>query len=263
MISIVIRNKNEAKALAHVLSILTSLYAKDIGEIILVDNKSTDNSVTIAKKYGCKIVTISHFTYGKATNLGIKEAKNKYILLLSAHAVPIGLSFFKSAITCFEDNSHVAGVRFVNSFENYIRAHQNNYNIKKPLTHGLMTACAMINKSVWEAHKFDETLLANEDKHWSKIVIDNGFVIKDVAETFFYFAERTEASTLKRHKQETIAYYQLHEKKYPSYFKIIVASIYKITIVNLKSFFQNILKEFKILKLKFQIKNTLNKTGKK
>ncbi|WP_034057541.1 glycosyltransferase family 2 protein [Lacinutrix jangbogonensis] len=263
MISVVIRNKNEAKALAHVLSILTSLYSNDIGEIILVDNKSTDNSVLVAEKYGCKIVTISHFTYGKATNLGINEAKFKYVLLLSAHAIPIGSSFFKSAIASFENNSKVAGIRFVNSFENYIRAHKNDYQVKNPLKYGLMTACAMVNKSVWEEYKFDEALVASEDKYWSKTVVDHGFLIKDVAETFFYFARRTEVSNLNRFKHETIADYQLHGEKYSSYFKIVASSVYKMTIINMSSFFQNIYNELKFLKIKFQIKDTLNKTSKR
>jgi len=98
MISIVIRNKNEAKALENTLPILIKQYSDYFDEIILVDNNSIDNSIEIAKKYNCKVIVINDFTYGKALNLGIEKASNEHILLLSAHVLPIGASFFKSAL---------------------------------------------------------------------------------------------------------------------------------------------------------------------
>ena len=69
MFSIVIRNKNEAFYLNRVLHILTTIYSHDFDEIIIVDNNSTDDSLAVAKKYNCKVVNISNFTYGKAINL--------------------------------------------------------------------------------------------------------------------------------------------------------------------------------------------------
>ncbi len=48
MISVVIRNKNQSKALAFLLKNLTERYIDDIDEIIVIDNLSTDNSKEIA-----------------------------------------------------------------------------------------------------------------------------------------------------------------------------------------------------------------------
>ena len=66
-------------------------FTKDIKyEIIVVDNKSTDDSVEIIKSFGSKIKFIQSLSNGgfsKGNNLGLKEAKGKYILLLNPDTV--------------------------------------------------------------------------------------------------------------------------------------------------------------------------------
>ena len=146
MISVVIRNKNEAKLLERTLKVLTKFYKNDIDEIILVDNNSTDKSVEIANQYNCKIVHIDKFTYGKAINLGIESAKNDIILLLSSHAIPIGNSFFKNSIQFITEKNDWAGIRFINSAKNFERALESNFEVKQPLDFGLMAACCLVSK---------------------------------------------------------------------------------------------------------------------
>lgn len=136
MISIVIRNKNEAKALENILSIITKVYWNNYAEIIVVDNFSSDNSVEIAEKYNCKVTYIKDFSYGKATNLGIETAKSNYVLLLSSHAIPIGKSFLKNTVQALDSNDKIAGVRYINSIENYNRALKNNFIVNEPIKNG-------------------------------------------------------------------------------------------------------------------------------
>lgn len=257
MISIVIRNKNEANALEKTLSILTKLYKDDFNEIILVDNESKDNSIKIGKKYNCKIVTISDFTYGKALNKGIKAAKNRYILLLSSHAIPIGKSFFTTAIGEFINNDKLAGIRFINSFGNYERALENNFYIIDGLKYGLMNACAMIDREVWENHKFDENIVASEDKKWSQQVLDNGYLLKDCREGFYYFIKRSAKGNLNRLQNETIAEFQLNSMDYPSKTKIILTTLYNMTLKNSISFCKNFVLEYNMCKVKLAIKKAL------
>ena len=262
MISIVIRNKNEAKALEDTLVILTKLYKDDFEEIIVVDNQSTDNSVEVAQKYHCKIVNISNFSYGKATNLGIEAAKSQYVLLLSSHAIPVGNSFFKNTIKELKKSNTIAGIRYINSFENYKRAFQNNFEVIQPLKNGLMTACALINKEIWINHKFNEDLVASEDKEWSQRIVVNGFKILDFNESYFYFINRNNNTSLKRYKIETIAYYQLNNKKSSTKFRVILSFIKKIFFINTINYFKGIKNDFKILLIKFEINNIINKDGK-
>ena len=255
MFSIVIRNKNEASHLEKVLSILKQMYSSDFDDIIIVDNKSTDNSLAIAKKYNCKIVHIDQFSYGKAINFGIQAAKNNYILLLSAHAVPIGQSFFKNSLSLLNSKKNIAGLRYINSYANYDRSLKNDFLITQPLKYGLMAACCIVVKDVWENHKFDENLPFSEDKEWSNRVINNGFNIYDINETFYYFIKRNQKSELVRFKNETLAAYQLKVEKLPSTVSIIVDLIKRLFYLNPKLFIVNSKLDIKKAIIKQKLKN--------
>jgi rhamnosyltransferase len=260
MISVVIRNKNEAYYLERTLKILTQFYADYIDEIILVDNQSTDTSLLVGAKYNCKIVTSSQFTYGSAINLGIKNTKNEIILLLSSHAVPIGNSFFKNSIRFISDKKDWAGVRFINSVQNFERALVNDFKVKQPLDFGLMAACCLVSKSVWKQFKFDEFLPFSEDKEWSQKVMKNGYTIYDFNETFFYDINRSEVSQLHRFKNETLATYTLQqEMRFPTDLKIVLSFFKKVFVTNVLQFFKSFSRDFKRFKVKLWISHQLKK----
>lgn len=259
MISIVIRNKNEAKALENILFIITNVYSGDYAEIIIVDNYSTDNSVEIALKYNCKVVNLKDFTYGRAINVGIEAATTKYVLLLSAHAIPVGKSFFKNTVAAVADNENVAGIRYINSIENYKRAVKNNFKVLEPLDCGLMAACALINKEVWEQFKFNEELVAIEDKEWSERVVKNGFQIIDLNETYFYFIKRSLKGNIARYKNETIAAHLIRKKEFLSTTVIWGSFLKNIVFANTKKYFESMNHEFLLVKAKMEIRKELKK----
>lgn len=261
-VSIIIRNKNEASALEYILSIITKVYFDDYNEIIVVDNYSTDNSVAIATKYKCKVVYIENFSYGRATNLGIEMAVSRYVLLLSSHAIPIGKSFFKNTLDALNSFENVAGIRYVNSIENYTRAIKNNFVVVEPLKYGLMTGCALVNKIVWEQFKFDERLPFSEDKEWSERVVNNGFQILDLNETFFYFMKRDLKSSISRYKNETISEYLLHNKRFSSPIVIIASFFKKVFFTNTKKYISTVMNDILILKAKIEIYKELYKHNK-
>ena len=259
MISVVIRNKNEATALKDCLELLRAVYKDDIDEIILVDNLSNDNSIAVAKEYGCRIITIENFSYGRAINMGIEAAANSCVLLLSSHAAPMGKSFFKNSLEVFKTDSRVAGIRYINSIENYKRAVRNRFQIEDGTSFGLMAACAMVNKEVWKEHKFDEDLIASEDKEWSKRVLEVGFKLFDLNETYTYFANRDKSGQLKRWEIETLAEYQIKGKKYPGYGKIFIAFLYKILVRNPLKLFEMLVTDVRKLRRSFSMKKMLDK----
>ncbi len=98
-ISVIIRNKNEARWIGH--SIQSCLENFVAPEIIIVNNKSDDESLDIAKSFrhdpslkpaiknycDVQIVNIEDYSPGKAINLGVSVASNKYICVLSAHCI--------------------------------------------------------------------------------------------------------------------------------------------------------------------------------
>lgn len=255
--SVIIRNRNEAFYLQKSLEILNKVYKDNIHEIIIVDNESSDDSLKIAKDQGCRIVKITDFTYGKAINLGISEAQSNFILLLSAHAVPVGNNFFKNSLKQIALNPKVAGIRYINSISNYERALKNDFKVENPLRFGLAAGCCMINKHVWEKIRFDETLSASEDKEWSLRAKNAGYEILDFNEGFFYFIKRDKNSLVSRYRNETLAEYQLHNKKFPSRNKIILSFLYSGFIKNAADFFKKLDYDFRIMKSKFYISHKL------
>ena len=62
-------------------------YPKDRYEVIIVDGHSTDDTVEIAEKYGCKVVYEDVGTRGDGCNIGVKNAKGEYIAFTDADCV--------------------------------------------------------------------------------------------------------------------------------------------------------------------------------
>jgi rhamnosyltransferase len=87
-ISIIIRNRNESEYIGF--AIQSCLDNFDKPEIIIVDNNSTDDSLEIVNLFidrtTIKVININNYTPGKSINLGVQEASNELILVLSAHA---------------------------------------------------------------------------------------------------------------------------------------------------------------------------------
>ena len=110
-------------------------------------------------------------------------------------------------------------------------------------------------------YKFDENLVFSEDKDWSARVVQSGYQILDLNETFFYFINRNKKSALNRYKNETISEYQLHNKIFPSLFRIIGSFLKKIFISNTKTYLSTLVHDVSVLNMKFKIYNTLKKYG--
>lgn len=74
---------NEAETLATCIKKAQSFLKKHQvnGEIIIADNGSTDNSISIAKAHNTIVVSVSNKGYGSALSGGIDAANGKYIIM--------------------------------------------------------------------------------------------------------------------------------------------------------------------------------------
>ncbi len=89
-ISVVIPCYNEERNIMKCLnSVFASNYDKKKIEVIVVDDGSTDNTVTLLKKHSKKIRIIAGKHQGKSVslNLGCKKAKHDYILTIDADVI--------------------------------------------------------------------------------------------------------------------------------------------------------------------------------
>lgn len=102
-ISVVIPVHNEEKVIGKCLgSILKSNYPKSRIEVVIVNDKSTDNTMRVLREFEkrfSKFITIQGKYTGKsnALNLGVKKSKYEYIIVLDAD-VDIDKDFIRSII---------------------------------------------------------------------------------------------------------------------------------------------------------------------
>ena len=84
-ITVVINTYNASRHLEKVLQA-----AKNFDEIVVCDMESTDNTVDIAKKYGCKVVTYPKgncVSAEPARNFAIQSASNYWVLVVDADEI--------------------------------------------------------------------------------------------------------------------------------------------------------------------------------
>ena len=72
------------KNVAHTLTACLKSLQQVVDEIILVDSGSSDQTLKIAKQFGCKIIQTNWLGYGNTKNLGNQAAKYPYILSLDS-----------------------------------------------------------------------------------------------------------------------------------------------------------------------------------
>ena len=199
-LSIVIRCRNEAAGLRKVFSALRAQQCDFPWEVILVDNESEDETQQVAQEFGARIVPITRreFTYGRAINVGVSSARGELVMLLSAHALPIGSYFLASATAPFAD-PQMAAVRCLaadqRQLEYWYQPKDLQYQSAEEqrnaesgsawLREYPTAACCVIRRKVWEEVKYDETIEANEDKLWASHVLARGYKIRCCAEAIW------------------------------------------------------------------------------
>lgn len=202
-LSIIIRTRNEAENLRKVFEALTAQRCTFKWEVIVVDNESEDETLELCKQYGWQVVPIrrGEFTYGRALNLGISHARGELVLILSAHAVPVGSFFLESAVAPFSD-SLMAAVRCLSAYDLeqmilWYKPRDIQYQSleeQRAAETGTrwtslypVATCCVIRRSVWEHVKYDEYLEANEDKLWASQVLSKGYKVRCCVEAVFIY----------------------------------------------------------------------------
>jgi glycosyltransferase involved in cell wall biosynthesis len=83
-ISVVIPNCNNAKTIGKCLEAAFASQYRNF-EVIVVDDKSEDNSVEIIKQFPCRLVSLeSHAGTSKARNTGAQESRGEFIFFIDA-----------------------------------------------------------------------------------------------------------------------------------------------------------------------------------
>jgi GT2 family glycosyltransferase len=117
-LSIIIVNYNVKEFLQNLIHSIEKASNNITKEIIVIDNASNDGSVELIREKFPNIKLIANHTnlgFGKANNLGLKEAKGKYILLINPDTI-VAEDTFEKMINFFEEHKEVglAGCKILN-----------------------------------------------------------------------------------------------------------------------------------------------------
>src|SRR6478672_3396772 len=120
-LSILLRNLNEGNYLRQFLHSLSKQIIHDPYEIVVVDNESDDESLTILKDFSCRLITIPRmeFTYGGALNTGISQCKGEYIFIASPHICLRSYNFLQQTVLYLDNDKNAAGLRFTQPGQAY------------------------------------------------------------------------------------------------------------------------------------------------
>lgn len=206
--SIIIRTKNEEKWIGAVLEKLYQQTYRDF-EIIIVDSGSTDRTLEIISEYPIRLIRIKseNFSYPYALNLGCENARaEKFLVILSAHSIPVSDYWLEKGIADFGRNEKIAGVygpqkalpgstiwdKFFYSFFYYTGKAfflgMKRRIVEKSDMGVLGFTNAAIRKDLWEKRKFNENFgFGGEDGEWADYWIKQGYLIlKDYDFTVFH-----------------------------------------------------------------------------
>lgn len=174
MLSLIIPTLNEEKYLPK---LLDSIKSQDFGapygsyEIIVADAGSSDNTVEIAKKYGCKIVKGGLLPVGR--NRGAEAAKGDIFLFLDSDVV-LPPHFLKNSVEQFKSrNLGIAGFPLIPLSEKWVdKFFHNVFNIWAKLTQKVSPHAASTIMSAKKTHNiiggFDEEVIFIEDYPYSR-----------------------------------------------------------------------------------------------
>jgi rhamnosyltransferase len=258
LVSVIVRTKNESFWIGKCLHEITNQVYKNY-EVIVVDNSSSDKTISIIKKNFKKIKIVNYksknFYPGKALNYGISKSKGKLIAMISGHCIPKDKFWIKNLVKNFK-NKKVAGVYGKQEpldFSKpddvrdliYLFGKDKKIQMKDPFFHN---ANSMIRKDLWQKIKFDENTKHIEDRLWAQKQINKKMKIiyEPSASVFHYHGVSHSENTQRVSRISNILTKKPTEKKT---FKLVcMAAIQKPTKIRDKYLIKNVLNELKKIK---------------
>lgn len=176
-ISIIIITRNEEERITECLQSICDQYIEDLFEIIVVDGNSTDRTVDIVRGFQndysfVSLIKCKKYGYGYQRNIGVLNAKGKYVVFMSGDTVA------SKKLICKYD-------KYLDSYD-IIQGTVINVIDKVPFSKYIVEACTIIyhnhlysmmemfstvnvcvRRELLLYRVFDETIDALEDKEWA------------------------------------------------------------------------------------------------
>ena len=215
-VSIIIRTYNEERHLGSVLRCIGAQQADSLEtETIVVDSGSTDDTRTIARDHGCKILEIQkeEFTFGRSLNRGCEAARGRFLVFVSGHCVPVNGDWLGNLIKPLKEGiaDYVYGRQLGGSTSKFSECQLfNKYYPENSLLPQAGFFCnnanAGLRRTTWEASRFDEELTGLEDMELGKRLVSAGSKVGYVADApVYHLHEESWTTVRRRYEREAIA----------------------------------------------------------
>lgn len=247
MVSIIIRTKNEERWISLCLKAIFDQEYKDF-EVVIVDNKSTDMTLSKVKAFNVKILNIDDYLPGKALNLGIAASRGKFICSISGHCIPVSNQWLSNLLKNFNDKE-VAGVYgrqeslpYTSDFDKRdlinIFGLDKKIQIKDSFFHN---ANSIIRRDVWEKIPFDEKVTNIEDRVWAKEVLKKGYKIIYEPEASVYHYHGIHQNGDKERCSNVVRILEsLNKTNEVPFSSLDINSLYTVAIIPIKGAFLHI-----------------------
>ena len=213
-LSVIVRCLNEERHIGRLLAGL-SQQSRRPDEVIVIDSGSTDATVSIAARWGCRIVPIApeEFSFGRALNRGCDAASGDLLVIASAHVYPVYVDWLERLVAPFSDgNVAIAYGRQVGNdvtkyAEHQVFARWFPARSAARQSHSFCNnANAAVRRTVWRELRYDEELTGLEDIDLAKRAQARGGAVAYVAEAeVVHVHEEAWRQVYNRYRREAIA----------------------------------------------------------
>jgi L-ascorbate metabolism protein UlaG (beta-lactamase superfamily)/glycosyltransferase involved in cell wall biosynthesis len=215
-VSIVVRTLNEALHLDELLTSIANQVAPRLNpEVVLVDSGSTDRTLEIAHRHGCRVCTIDRadFSFGRSLNIGCEAAHGDILVFISGHCIPTDRQWLSRLCAPLLEGraDYVHGgqigdetTRLSESriFAKYFPS-ESHFSSTDFYCNNANSA---ITRDVWQKYRFDEDLTGLEDMELAQKIVQNNGIIGYVAEAkVMHLHQETWGTVRRRFEREAIA----------------------------------------------------------
>lgn len=223
-LSIVIPVKNAEPYLPMLIPILLSQKGICLNEIILMDSKSEDRTVAIAREFeSVQVIPEPAFSHGGTRNRGIQAASSERVVLMTQDALPGNehcllnlvdalnepeVAYAFSRHIPYEEARPMERCYIANRFpEKYPKKFSSSTGrITSPEEAFSSNVLSAIKKSVWHQHPFREDLIMGEDQSMSKDLQEAGYSVVYVSDSVVIHSHHyTLPEIFRRHFDSVIA----------------------------------------------------------
>ena len=209
------RTFNEEKHLGNLFDGFDRQTYRDF-EVIVVDSGSFDRTRDIASDRADNLIRInSHdFTFGYSLNQGIRRARGRFVVMVSAHTIPENDAWLEKLVAPLrEPETAMAYGRHLglacskfSEVEDLDRLFGPTPRIEHAARFAVNNANSAIKKELWDQEPFDELLTGLEDIAWAKHWMEKGYrVIYEPDAALYHIHEETWRQVRHRFYREAVA----------------------------------------------------------